>query len=82
MTLQELIDWAAANDVPLTAPIAIRHKDDVLLVEKSLSTDYQPYFGNCPHGDAYIKSLKLKEDPETGEYLEPGPKFLMLGTGY
>ncbi len=79
MTIQELLDWCKNNDVPLTTPIAIRLKDDFLLVKKNLSIDNDPYFGNCDHGDAYLDKVAPIDD-DTMERSEI-PKFLFLGTG-
>lgn len=79
MTLQELINWCAANDVSLDTPIVLREKDDFLLVQENISTDENPYFGNCPNGDEYFDKIAPRNDD--GER-EKKVAFLVLGTGY
>lgn len=81
MTVQELIDWCAANNVGLDTQIAIRDKDDFLLVEDQVSVDNRPYFGNCPNGDAYLEKFAPRDEDGDIDYGNL-PGFLMLGTGY
>lgn len=50
MTIQELIDWCNANDVPLDTQLAVSSKDDYLVVEDRFRFDKNPYFGNCEFG--------------------------------
>lgn len=78
MTIQELINYAVAKGIPFDMPIAIRDKDDYLLVSKNISTD-EPYFGNCPEGENYLQSVVALD--ADGDY-EKIPKFLILSTGY
>lgn len=79
MTVQQLIAWCLKNNISLDTPIALRDKDDFLLVEDNISTDDHPYFGNCPYGDAYLDKISPRNDD--GER-EKKVTFLILGTGY
>jgi hypothetical protein len=49
MTLEELVNWAIANDVPMDTHIAVRAKDDYFLIEDGVSFNI-PYFGNSSEG--------------------------------
>ena len=83
MTIQELIDWCKANDVSLDTPIAIRDKDDFLLVESNIRIGDPPYFGNCPNGDDYLASIAPRDEDGDIDYeSEDFPDFLILSTGY
>lgn len=81
MTVQELIDWCAANAVDLNTPIAIRDKDDFLLTEANVGVDDHPYFGNCREGEAYLDKVAPRNEDGDIDY-DNLPAFLVLGTGY
>ncbi len=67
MKVHELI--ALLQAMPQDIGVAIRGKDDFLLIEENMSFDPNPYFGNCSYGDDYVE--------ENGGALN----FLVLSTG-
>ncbi len=78
MTVQELIDWCAANNVPLDTHIAVRAKDDFLLTEDGVAHD-QAYFGNCRAGMKWERENGPRVDGDI-DY-ENMPKVLILDSG-
>lgn len=81
MTVQELIDWCAANGLGLDTPIAISDKDDYLLTEDNVRVDSHPYFGNCAAGENYLEEHAPKTEDGNVDY-DNLPAFLVLSTGY
>lgn len=81
MTVQDLLDWCKANNVSLDTSIALREKDDYLLVPRNITLD-TPYFGNCPNdGQEYLDDITPCDENGDLDY-DKAPKFLVLGTGY
>lgn len=81
MTLQQLIDWCKAKGVDMNTPIAIRDKDDYLLVEDNIIVEARPYFGNCSNGEEYLQAHAVRDANGDIDY-DNLPDFIVLGTGY
>lgn len=80
MTIQELLDWAKAHHVGLDTHIALRDKDDYLLVKGNISLDSNPYFGNCSNGDALLEKIAPRDANGDIDYGKL-PPFIILSTG-
>ena len=80
MTIQELLDWAKAHHVGLDTHIALRDKDDYLLVRGNISLDSNPYFGNCPNGDDLLEEIAPRDEDGDIDYNKL-PPFLIFSTG-
>jgi hypothetical protein len=78
MTVQELVDWCAANNVDLNTQIALRAKDDYLLTGDSMYLD-KPYFGNCREGSEWVNENAPKDEDGCPD-IEKLPDFLVMDT--
>lgn len=79
MTVQELIDWCGENNVDLNTHIALRAKDDYLLMSNQTYLD-NPYFGNCANGGEVLDGITPCNEDGDFDY-DNAPKFLILDTG-
>jgi hypothetical protein len=78
MTVQELVNFCAANGIDLSTHIALRAKDDYLLTAGKVSLD-KTYFGNCRDGDALLEKIAPRDDDGEVDY-DNAPQFLVLDT--
>lgn len=79
MTVQELVDWCNANNVPLDTQMAVRAKDDYFVTEESLHKDKNPYFGNCRYGDEWLDENAPRDEHGDIDY-DNLPPFLIIDT--
>jgi hypothetical protein len=79
MTLQDLINYCTRNNIDFDTNIAVRAKDDYLLMAHNVSLD-TPYFGNCMDGEALLRSIIPRDENDDEDY-ENTPMFLILDTG-
>jgi len=79
MTLQELIDYCDAEGISRDTHIAMRAKDDYLLVPERIELDF-PYFGNCEYGDEVLDEICPRDDDGERDY-DNSPDFIILNTG-
>jgi len=80
MTVEELVQYCEANGISLKTPIALRAKDDYLLVEENIETGDHPYFGNCDNGGDWLRENAPKT-PDGDIDFDNLPLFLILDTG-
>lgn len=79
MTIQELIDWCKTNEVDLNTHIALRAKDDYLLMGRRVYLD-RAYFGNCENGRELEDKLAPRTEDGDIDY-DNVPDVLILDTG-
>ena len=79
MTIQELINFCTANEISLDTHVALRAKDDYLLVPRHVSLD-SAYFGNCHDGGELIERIAPRDAEGDIDY-DNIPDFLILDTG-
>lgn len=79
MTVNELVEWCAANKISLDTHIAIRAKDDYFLVDDNVYLD-QAYFGNCIEGTEWEEDVGPRDENGDIDY-DNMPKVLILDSG-
>jgi len=79
MTIQELIDLCTANEISLDTHIALRAKDDYLLMGSRVYLD-NAYFGNCENGSDLVDKIAPRDNDGDIMY-DNVPYFLILDTG-
>jgi hypothetical protein len=77
MTKEELIKLI--EPFPNNIHIAIRAKDDFLLMEDMVYTDL-PYFGNCSNGTELQDEMCYDEESDEINY-EKTPAFIIFDSG-
>lgn len=78
MTIEELVNWAIANGVPLDTHIAVRAKDDYFLIEDGVSYSV-PYFGNSSEGTDWENKTMPRDANGDPDYESPDrPKVVIL----
>lgn len=78
MTIQQFIDWCTKNKIDFNTNMAVRAKDDYLLVKDNIYMD-APYFGNCQEGEKCMSKIAPKD--KYGEIdWDNAPPFLILDT--
>ena len=79
MTIQELIDHCVHNKISFDTQIALRAKDDYLLVPYNISLD-NAYFGNCDNGSDLVDAIAPR-DADGDIMYDNVPHFLILDNG-
>lgn len=79
MTIQELLEYCQRYEISLNTHIALRSKDDYLLVPYQIHLG-DAYFGNCEDGSKLVQEIAPR-DPDGDIMWDNVPHFLILDTG-